>query len=201
MGIFVERAKREADIATTLDPDLPTITRIIMAGDLRQAQDALARLRSGDIDMERAMILTGSYGRMPLLLTALDEGLVAKDKALDLLIGWWTASDPDDTDQRLIDLWEEAFIRKGGLVTDEGNDLPRKTWITVWRGQRTTDAIGCAWSLDRSIAERFAHGASFRTPVANPQLIEVKVPRGVILAYLTGRGEQEVIINPNGFSA
>lgn len=198
MGIFVANAKREADIAATLDPDLPTLTRIIMAGDLRQAQDALSRLRSGDIDIERAMILTGSYGRMAMLVQALDESLVPLAKALDLLPQWWPSSDPDDTDPRLISLWESAFSRKGSLVTDEGHDLPRKAWLTIWRGQRTTDPIGCAWSLDRGVAERFAHGASFRTAIANPQIIEAKVPRGIVLAYLTGRGEEEVIINPDG---
>jgi hypothetical protein len=198
MMVFVERAKREAEIAATLDASLPMLTRVVMAGDLRQAQDSLQRLRAGDIDIDRAMVLTGSYGRMPLLIQAIDDSLVPIHKALDLLPEWWPSSDPDDTDPRLISLWESAFARNGGLVTDEGHDLPRKAWLTIWRGQRTTDPLGCAWSLDRAIAERFANGASFRTAIANPQVIEAKVPRGIILAYLTGRGEEEVIINPEG---
>jgi hypothetical protein len=198
MAVFVEKAKRETEIAATLDASLPMLTRIVMAGDLRQAQDSLRSLRAGSIDIDRAMILTGSYGRMALLVQAIDESLVPLGKALDLLPQWWPSSDPDDTDPRLISLWESAFSRKGGLVTDEGHDLPRKSWLTIWRGQRTTDPIGCAWSLDRGIAERFARGASYRTAIENPQIIEAKVPRGIILAYLTGRGEEEVIINPSG---
>lgn len=198
MAVFVERAKRESEIAETLDESLPVMTRIVMAGDLRQAQDALLRLKSGEVDVERALVLTGSYGRMPLLLRALDDGLITMDKALDLLPEWWSCSDPDDTDQRLICLWEQAFARKGGLVTDEGHSLPGKAYLTIWRGQRAGDPLGCAWSLDRGIAARFAAGASFRSPIPNPQIIEAKVPRGVILAYITGRGEEEVILNPDG---
>jgi hypothetical protein len=198
MAIFVERAKRESEIALTLDESLPTVTRIIMAGDLRQAQDNLQSLRAGSIDIDRAMVLTGSYGRIALLVRAFEEGLVSLTKTLDLLPEWWPSSDPDDTDPRFISLWESAFARKGGVVTDEGHDLPRKAWLTIWRGQRTTDPLGCAWSLSRDVAATFANGASFRQPIANPQIIEVKIPRGIILAYLTGRGEEEVIINPAG---
>lgn len=200
MAVFIERAKRESEIAATLDPGLPMMTRIVMAGDLRQAQGSYARLRSDEIDIDRAMILTGSYGRIQLLISALDDGLVSEAKVLDLLPEWWSSSDPDDTNPRIIDLWERAFARKGGLITDEGHDLPRKTYLKVYRGQRGDDPLGCAWSLDRGVAERFARGASFRCAIANPRIIESSVPRGMILAYLTGRGEEEVIINPSGFT-
>lgn len=195
------RMARESEIAATLDPSLPFLTAIIMAGDLRQAEDSLARLRSGEVDLTRAMVLTGSYGRMSLLVSALDEGLITLDAALDALPTWWPSSDPDDTDPRLIDLWMRAFARNEGPVTDEGYSLPPRAYLTIWRGQRRGDPLGCAWSLARNVAERFASGASYRTPIDDPVLIEMKVPRGVILAYLTGRGEEEVIIDPTRVAA
>jgi hypothetical protein len=196
LPMLAAQERRKAEVMTTLDPSLPDLTRYVMAGDLVSCQDNLARLRAGEMLIEAALAFTGSYGRMTLLLAALDEGLVSMDEALHILPHWWTISDPDDTDQRLICLWEKASERKRGIVTDGGPSLPRRQYFTVWRGQRVGDPIGCAWSLDRSIAERFARGASYRAPIANPQVIEVRIPRGIILAYLTGRGESEVIINP-----
>ena len=193
---MLRRIEREQAIFATLDPALPDLTRIVMANDLRSAEDGLALVRSGQIEPETALVYAGSYSRISTLLTLLDEERITIDRALDLLPSVWPGSDPDDTDPRLWALWELAFIRNGGVVTDQGHDLPRRSYLTVWRGQRKDDRIGCAWSLRRDVAERFARGASFRTPVPDGVIIETKVPRGMILAYLTGRGEEEVIIDP-----
>lgn len=193
------RAERESEIGESLGPSIPDITRFIMAGDIRQGQDALEQYKDGHVDLKRAFVLTGSYGRMPLLLALLDQRLINWDEASDLLVEWWSSSDPDDTDRRLIDLWYHAFRKRNRLVTD-GDDLPPGRYLSVYRGQRFGDPLGCAWSLSRHVAETFAKGASFRTAIAHPQLIEARVARVLILAYITGRGEQEVIIDPRGLA-
>lgn len=199
--ILEERQKildREVDIFATFDPTLPTLTRIIMAQDYRQAEDALAEVRTGNLDPKRALAYAGSYSRIQLLVDLMNEGFITSDDVLDMLPDLWPGSDPDDTDERFIALWRQAFHRNGGrpVLDRDQNKLPRKRTLTVWRGQRPGDKLGCAWSLSKETAEKFARGASFRVPMPMGELIELTVERNIILAYLTGRGEDEVIIDP-----
>lgn len=169
-----------------------------MASDILSARRWEARVKEGETDAETAVMLTGSYARLDLAIRLMDQGLVTPEWFFRELPDLWSGSDPDDTNERFIRIWEDAFARNGGTVYQPGERkrLPRKRYITIWRGQRDGDRLGCAWSLSRRVAERFARGASFRTAIANPVIIETIVPRGTILAYLTGRGEEEVIIDP-----
>jgi hypothetical protein len=191
------RARREGEIFLTLDPAIPRLTRIIMAQDIRAAEEVLVAVRAGTLPWQRGLAMAGSYTRIDTLWRLMDEGFITKAQGLAVLPELWPGSDPDDTDERFIALWEEAFVANG--CRPVGAPLPtRRKTLTLWRGQRPTDPIGCAWSLSRQVAERFARGASFRVPIADGALFRAPVPREMVLAYLTSRNEDEVIISPKG---
>lgn len=200
MEKMIRDSQRQSAIFDTLPEELPFLTRVVMANDMRQAEDALAAARAGEIDAKRALVYSGSYSRMQTLVSLVEEDLLSLDDALDLLPETWPISDPDDTDPAYVDLWQQAFDRKGGLVTDEGKSLPKRGTLTIYRGQRKGDKIGCAWSLSETIAEKFMRGASYRTAVPDGIMLQADVPKGMILAYLTGRGEEEVILDPTPLS-
>lgn len=79
-----------------------------------------------------------------------------------------------------------------GFVTDvEGlqfKDLP--SHVTVYRGSLEKWRKGLAWTRNLGTAKFFA----LRTDGA--KVWETTVPRKAILAWLDGRGEQEVVLNP-----
>ena len=124
------RMMREFAIYNTLSESLPMITRVVMSIDLRSAEDALALVHGGSLEPEKALEYSGSYARIAMLCTLVDEGLIETDRALDLLPTIWPAADPDDTDPRLWAMWQAAFDRNGGIVTD-GPSLPSKAYFTI----------------------------------------------------------------------
>jgi hypothetical protein len=181
-------------------PNLPAITAIIMAGDFAGAERWEAEARSGKITYGEAISLTGSYARLDLAARLQEQGRIDLTWLLDKLPELWRGSDPDDTDPRFIHLWRLARTRKGKIVTDEGKRLRAGDLIHVYRGQPKDSPIGLSWTTDRKIALRFARGAWARTPNVGPSTVyDAVVPRTAALAYLTGRGESEVIIDPAWF--
>lgn len=66
--------------------------------------------------------------------------------------------------------------------------------ITVWRGHSQYNAEGWSWTVDRERAEWFArrllHGDKA------PLISKGRVRRRDVLAYLTGRGEAEIVVDP-----
>lgn len=80
-------------------------------------------------------------------------------------------------------------------------DEPRKIFpgfgaefIWLYRGQRAEDPIGISWTTKRSVAKKFASGAGFRTKI-DGVVYATQVRRMNCLAYITGRGEHEVIVD------
>ncbi len=194
---LIRNAQREAEIAETLPASIPFVTRFIMAGDYRQGEDALACVRSGEWEPGRAVVLTGSYARVTVATTLVREGYLTEEFLLSEWPELWRGADPDDTDPANWDVWQRAYARNGrSMLTDEGSPLPGKgNRIRVYRGQRPGDPVGCSWTTDERTARQFASGASFRTAVQG-RVLRVVVPKNMVLAYLTGRGEYEVILDP-----
>ena len=187
MQAHAERINRE-------QPGLPPITVIVMASDAAGADMVDAAVREGKMTWGEALWQVGSYSRMEYALQWQEDGFATRDELLDKLPDLWPGSDPDDTDERFLELFREAYERNLGTITD-GEDLPLRDVFTVYRGQRVGDeTIGFAWSLDRKVAQKFANGASFRAQVAGVVLERTVGPQDV-LAYFTGRSEQEVILD------
>jgi hypothetical protein len=63
--------------------------------------------------------------------------------------------------------------------------------FTVYQGSQ--GAQGLSWSLSRGVAEGFA---SLRTKLPKGEVLERRVKKSEVFAYVSGNGEREVIILP-----
>jgi hypothetical protein len=187
---------KRAAVLMTADPRLPFSSAFVIASDMISGEENLARLRDGTLTYNRALVFTGSYGRLSLVLAADDEHLVIRNQTLDALVEYWSGSDPDDTDERYLRLWYQAWERNHNKPVTDGAVLPRRQRLRVYRGQDLDAPLGCAWSLDRKTAEKFANGAATRQAHRNGVVIEGWVKTVDVLAYLNERGEREVILDP-----
>lgn len=194
---------------------LPGMTQIIMGGDYEVAERIEKAMRDGtfleqfdvagkvdpndpDAIFDHALIFAGSFSRLDLAYRLYEAGFTTMDHLCDTFVHWWPGSDPDDTDLRFVKVWRRARQRNGGRYVRDGKHLRRGNPLTVYRGQPPGAPIGCAWSLDRKVADKFARGAWARVPVAEGEIIKLEIPRNQILAYLTSRHEEEIIIDPRG---
>lgn len=178
---------------------LPYITAFVMAGDRLSAERALRYVEDGTWDWQRGLTLTGSYARLDLARTLVEKGLMPREDLLKELPELWRGSDPDDTDVKWLLLWQEAWTHNGEqTIYDGATRLPEadyKAPIIVYRGQPDSADFGIAWSTSREIAEKFAGGAGLRVRTQGVTW-RALVPRDKVIAYLTERGECEVIVDP-----
>ena len=201
--------ERQVTIAANLmqqDPSLPQMTAIIMAGDIVSAERATVMLLNG-VDFDRALAHVGSYSRLEWAAGAQEAGHTTRDHLLDLLPDLWRGSDPDDTDVRWLQLWNAAWLRNGRRTITDGKDIPShskvsgpggRKYLRIFRGQGADQRAGIAWTLDEGVARKFAGGAGVRVPggVVKPVVYTATVHARNVMAYLTQRGESEVIVNP-----
>jgi hypothetical protein len=196
---LLAREAREAVIRERLaaaNPGMRWITIHIMAGDLRQAEDARAMFDRGEITASKALTYTGSYARWDFAHALWSEGHLTDTEYFGDLCDLWSGSDPDDTDPRWLAIWQQARRSLNVAYIREGAPLPRKRWITVYRGEQPGDKPGIAWSLDPKVARKFALGAGARTTYPMGVVIKGTVLRENVLAYIDGRNEAEVILDP-----
>jgi hypothetical protein len=193
------KQSEEADELVAKHPGLSHVTAFIMAGDNRSAERAYGYLKSGEWDVDKAINLTGSYARLAFADRLYEEGLLPLATYHRMLPELWRGSDPDDTDPRWLRLWKQARIRKGRLIHD-GKPLPKRGrvdgQVVIYRGQPADAPLGIAWTTDKKIAEKFANGAGARVPTPGGVVIVGNVHPDAVLAYLTGRTESEVIVDP-----
>lgn len=192
----LERQGQVADEMQKANPAIPHITAFVMAGDLVSAERWWDRMVNGECTPSEAKNLVGSYARLDFAIKAWHAGYLTIDEILSDLPELWRGSDPDDTDPRFLSLWRAAWMRNHERYVRDGEPLPRSQDITVYRGQMPNDPVGIAWSLDKSIAERFARGAGLRTKVMHGVIYTATTDRRRVLGYLTGRGESEVVLDP-----
>lgn len=160
----------------------------IVAGDILSQEGADQAIADG-LAPEKAVWLVGSYARMGWALRALPRPLL-----LRMLPELWCGSDPDDSDPAFLQLWRAAFQANGGEIITDSQPLPAAGQLLVYRGQ-LGDKLGISWTLDRKIARKFAMNGGQRVVTEGGVILERSVPRRHILAYLTGRGEQEIIVD------
>jgi hypothetical protein len=200
MDVLAQEMQRDADRATKLmdaDPSLPFISALVIARDLASADRSMDWLREGKHPWSRAEVFCGSYGRLDLRVRAHAEGLITDEQALEDLPSTWSGSDPDDTDPRFLALWKSAFAANGGTYLRDGDDtLPGISVLTIYRGQDYGAPFGIAWSLDPMVAAKFANGAATRQRNRGGVVYRAIVPRNKVMGYMTGRHEQEVIVDP-----
>lgn len=195
----VRRARWSKKLAVE-QPGLPPITALIMAGDFASAETWEAEARAGKITWEEAVNLTGSYARFWQAIRLHGKGLLPDKWVFKHLPELWRGADPDDTDPDFIAVWRAAFDANNGRYLSDGKKLPgRPLTVKVYRGQPKGAPVGLSWSLSRATAEKFAKGAWARQAVDDGCVYVAEVPTEFVLAYITGRGEEEVIIDPRYF--
>lgn len=90
-------------------------------------------------------------------------------------------------------MYREMFLELGFLTDVEGlkfADLP--SHVTVYRGSQFRWRRGLAWSRSLQTAQFFAN----RFSRDGYKVWTTTVPKSAILAWLDGRGEQEVVLHP-----
>lgn len=177
------------------DPKLTYIGAMIMAQDLAGIETADEMLAEG-ATYHQAQARLGSFARMGWSVNAYEKGLVDADTFFSDLPDLWRGSDPDDTDPKFLRIWLQARKWNKDKYLRDGEALPRGALLTIYRGQDEDANFGIAWSLDKGIAEKFAHGAATRQMNRGGVVYEALYPRVKVLGYLTGRKESEVIVNP-----
>jgi hypothetical protein len=177
------------------DPRLPFISALIMAGDKRSADAATKMLADGE-SYHSAQTRVGSYFRLDWSVRAMEAGHVSLDDLLDELPELWRGSDPDDLDPRYLDLWKKAFVRNGRKYVRDGRALPRTKLLTIYRGQDEDAEFGIAWTTNPKIAAKFANGAATRESHRGGVVYYATVARNNVLGFVTGRGENEIIVDP-----
>lgn len=193
MAVGEARRTELVDKLMADDPLLPVMSAFTIAGDLMSVERSKEWVARG-MDAADALTFVGSYGRLEFALWAVKNGHMPEDVLLEMLPDLWRGSDPDDTDPRFLALWQKAWVRNGKRTVRDGPHLPKGTTLRVYRGQDDDAPLGIAWSLDRKIAEKFARGAGTRQSSRPGTVLVMEVPRTAVLAYLTGRGESEVIL-------
>lgn len=178
------------------DPKLNFISALVMAGDKLSEDRAFTLLEEG-MEYDRAVNYVGSFYRMDFAYRAREAGHITFEKLFTDLPELWVGADPDDSDPRFIELWEQLFQSRGFTVTTDDLPLPNLSSFEVFRGQDPGVPWGVSWSLDRKVAEKFANGAGTRQHNRKGVVLKRTVLRSNITAYLTARHESEVIINPS----
>lgn len=178
------------------DPRLPFISALVIAGDLQSLERSKRWVLDGTEPFGRAMMFVGSYGRFEFALWGIEHGHTTEAALIEDLPSLWSGSDPDDTDPRALALWQGAHRANGGRYVRDGRPLPRGARLRVYRGQDGDAPLGIAWTTDRAVAEKFARGAATRQGNRGGSIIEATIPRNLVLAYVTGRNEDEVIFDP-----
>lgn len=191
---FLAREKRRQEITAELvEKGSPFMTAVVIAGDIQSAEEATKSLEAGGDPMELYKHI-GSYGRFEWCVKNLP-----KKELLKLLPELWMSCDPDDSDPEYLKLWREAYAANGHktICDNKRKRLPKGNSIKVYRGQIGRELSGISWSLDIEIAQKFAITGGGRAPVAGGVILAGWVNPKDVLAYITARGEAELIIPPN----
>lgn len=203
---FFERHKRPieeqmdeqgalAEELMSKDPKLTFLSAFIIAGDLLSIERAKKMLKEG-IDFDDATAFVGSYGRLEFALWAKKNGYTTLDHLLNILPDLWRGSDPDDSKVEYHALWLQAWEKNNRKTILDGKHLPRGKYLTIYRGQDEDQPTGISWSLREEVARKFANGAATRQLNRGGVVYEGQVLRSKIIAYLTLRNEEEVIVSP-----
>jgi hypothetical protein len=201
MADLAEWAERADEITSLLlkqQPDLHPITAHIIAGDLISAERATKRVAAGE-DALKVYVTVGSYARWDWVVTMVRAGKIGAQWFADNICDLWRGADPDDTSADYLNIWKIARSQHGAVVRD-GRPLPKARadgTIKVYRGgDPFTVRKGFAWTTDPKIARKFADGAGTRVERRNGVVITGDVRPSHVLAYITGRNEAEVIVDP-----
>lgn len=187
---ILSNGARQVEIAKGLmDKGVPFITAVVRAGDMVSAEAADVLVAEGMLP-SKAIMYVGSYARFDWAYKNLPAGELVRQ-----LPELWAGADPDDTDPRYVGLWKLAFAandKKTIFDASEGTVLPDP--LTVYRGQLGYE-LGISWTTNHGVATKFAATGGGRAKVAKGRVLTRKIKLEHVMAYLTSRGEFEVIVD------
>jgi hypothetical protein len=190
-----EENKRLAPRVTALmaaDPQLKPWTAFVIAQDEAGIDRARKAVAEGG-DPFAAVSNVGSYGRFQAAVELLPDRILYRNIA-DL----WRGSDPDDSNPVFLAVWQraKAYLNPARYIKD-GKGIPgNAASVQIFRGQDPGAPNGIAWSTSFTIAEKFATGAATRQGDREGTVLSGFILRNDVIAYLTLRGEEEVICDP-----
>lgn len=197
---WAEKTNAVAVQLVEANPDLHPITAQIMAGDIISAERATGYVETGELPVEKAVSHVGSFARWDWVLTMMAAGRVSEDWFAANVCDLWRGSDPDDTNVAYLRLWQRLWRKNGGAVIRDGRPLPKggkDGMLRVYRGGLPKGiATGFAWTTDPKIARKFANGAGSRVQTPGGIVIAGLVKPSHVIAFITRRGESEVIVDP-----
>lgn len=184
------------------DPKLPYVSALTIANDLASMERSVAWVESGEKPFWEAEPFVGSFGRFAFILWGIEHGHITAEEVYPDLAEHWRSADPDDTDPRALALFKAARAANGSVILDDPDrPLPAGRLISVYRGQDEGAPLGISWTTNIAVAEKFARGAATRQNNRGGIVMATKVPRDRVLAYITGRNEAEVILDPASIRA
>jgi hypothetical protein len=193
-------AKAEPIIDRLVETGIDPITAHVMANDILSADRATERVMSGEVPAERAVYFVGSYARWDWVLTMMSRGLITDDWFAENICDLWSGSDPDDTNADYLRLWQRLWRKNGGHVIRDGRPLPKggaDGMLKVYRGGHPMGIRnGFAWTTDPKIARKFAVSFGGRAQHVGGVVITGLVKPSHVCAFITRRGESEVIVDP-----
>lgn len=173
---------------------LPFVTALIVAGDMVSA-DKANRLVEIGVPPESAVLTVGSFSRFDWAVQ--NRKYFGEEFWLANICELWRDSDPDDANPEYLELWRLCRAANATILRDVPSErfpIQIGERLRVYRGQRIDDPIGISWTTSRDVARNFATGAAYRVLV--PGLIfSTYVFWEDCLAYITERGEYEVIVD------
>ena len=177
-------------------PDLHPVTARVIAGDIMSASRATQEVEAG-VAATEAVHMVGSFVRWDWVVTMVRLGKIDEAWFAENICDLWRSADPDDTSVENLRIWQTARRANGGMIRD-GKPFPKGKAVPVFRGGRpNTVSSGFAWTTDPKIARKFANGAGERIEIKGGIVIGGWAKPADVLAYITLRGESEVIINPH----
>jgi len=198
----VARQTLAADLARK--QGIPYISAVVIAGDITSGERSKAWVERG-LDATDAVGFVGSFARLDFVVWAVDHGHLSNEYLMENLPDLWRGSDPDDTDPRFLQLWKRAWLADEATIFDSPKGMTLLDiatdgeWVKVYRGQvgDPKQAPGIAWSTDWKVANKFAKTGGLRGVIDLGGYVLTRwVRREDILAYLVGRGESEVVVDP-----
>lgn len=160
--------------------------------EMKSARTVLMSSNCCDFDSINAYIdrWTDSYNRLEEIIGL--SGAMSKSHWLKLLGERWT--DIDNVSAHLQDLKRlvPSKTSKEMMTNEERaqlNSLPND--VKIYRGCGEKNIDGICWSIDREVAVNFTTLNRYR--VDQRLLVTATVNRSKIIAFKTGRSEQEVI--------
>lgn len=184
-----ETVDRTMEIANDLKvKGVPYLQALVQAGDFVHGERIERLVKAKQMTRMKGLNMVGSYARFDWAKRNLRPSEIIK-----ILPSLWRDSDPDDSVVNL-PIWQKAYEKKGSMLFDE-QALEAVGPIRVYRGQ-LSDELGISWSLKKSIAYKFAVSGGMRARIDGGKIVHGNVFLEDVLAYITGRGEFEVVVDP-----